>query len=82
MRKELNRLRLDSYKNRAIAIHPSHRDLRIKSRLYRKAIISAKQAHWTEYLEEMMANNIWMVNKYIRDPLGDGGMPRILTIIV
>ena len=29
-----------------------------------------------------MANNIWTVNKYIRDPVGDGGLPRILTIKV
>jgi hypothetical protein len=32
LRKELNRLRSKSYKNRAIADHPSHRELRKKSR--------------------------------------------------
>ena len=42
MRKDLNGLRSDSYKNRAIANHPSHRELRTKSRIYGKAIISAK----------------------------------------
>ena len=80
MRKDLNRLRTMSYHNRTIANHHSHRELRIKSRQYGKAIISAKRAHWTEYLEGMTADDIWTANKYIKDPVGDGGMPRIPTI--
>ena len=79
MRKKLNRLRADSYKFRAIANHPSHRELRKKSRHYRQAIISAKHAHWAEYLGGMMADDIWMTNKYIKEPVGDGGLPRIPT---
>ena len=42
MRKELNRLRSDSYKNREITNHHSHRELRQKSRHFGRAIISAK----------------------------------------
>ena len=45
MRKELNRLRADSYENRALADHYSHRELRQKSKHYGKAIISAKRSH-------------------------------------
>ena len=80
MRKELNRLRSKSYRNRAIANHPSHRELRKKSRTYGKAIISAKRTHWEEYLEEMTTEDIWTANKYIKNPVGDGGVPRIPTI--
>ena len=80
MRKELNRLRTVSYHNRTIANHQSHRELRSKSRQYGRAIISAKRTHWTEYLEGMTAEDIWTANKYIKDPIGDGGMPRIPTI--
>jgi ribonuclease HI len=80
MRKELNRLRTESYHNRAIANHASHRNLRKKSKSYGKAIISAKRAHWTEYLEEMTAGDIWTANKYLSSPIGDGGLPRIPTI--
>ena len=80
IRKELNRLRKDSYQYRAIANHQSHRELRRKSRAYGRAIISAKRAHWTEYLEEMTASDIWMANKYLKNPVGDGGMPRIPTL--
>jgi Reverse transcriptase (RNA-dependent DNA polymerase) len=77
MRKELNRLRSDSYNFRAIANHRSHRELRKKSRKYGEAIIQAKRSHWANYLEEMTANEIWTANKYIREPVGDGGNPRI-----
>ena len=58
LRKEQNILRSKLYKNRAITKHPSHRELRRKSRKYEKAILIAKKSHWTEYLEEMSANNI------------------------
>jgi hypothetical protein len=30
----------------------------------------------------MSANEIWMANKYIREPIGDGGNPRIPTLKV
>ena len=81
-RKELNRLRADSYKLRTLTNDPSHRKLRRKSNQYGKAIITAKRAHWSDYLENMMANEIWTANKYIKSPIGDGGAPRIPTLKV
>ena len=80
-RKELNRLRATSYKNRAITHHNSHSELRRKSRQYGNEIIIAKRKHWTDYLEEMSANDIWTANKYLKDPVGDGGNPRIPTLV-
>ena len=65
MRKELNRLRKESYHNCTIANHPSHRELRRKSRIYRKAIVEVKCSHWAEYLEEMTSDDIWTANKYL-----------------
>jgi ribonuclease HI len=82
LRKALYRLRADSYTFRAIADHPSHRKLKIESNKYGEAIIQAKRGHWTNYLEEMSANEIWTANKYIREPVGDGGNPRIPTLKV
>ena len=79
-RKELNRLRSESYKNRALTNDPSHKELRRESRIYGKAIITAKRAHWAEYLEEMVESDIWTANKYLKNPVGDGGTPRIPTI--
>ena len=81
-RKELNRLRSDSYRFRAIADHPSHSELKTKSNAYGEAIIQAKRSHWAEYLEEMTAKDIWTANKFIREPVGDGGSPRIPTLKV
>jgi ribonuclease HI len=82
MRKKLYRLRADSYRLRAIPDHPSHSELKIESNRYRDAIIQAKRSHWSNYLEEMSANEIWTANKYIKEPIGDGGNPRIPTLKV
>jgi hypothetical protein len=82
MRKALYRLRADSYRFRAFADHPSHSELKIESNKYGEPIIQARRSHWTNYLEEMSANEIWTANKYIREPVGDGGNPRILTLKV
>ena len=80
MKKELNRLRASSYTFRAIANHESHSELKQKSNRYGEAIIQAKREHWTNYLEEMTANEMWTANKYIKEPVGDGGSPRIPTL--
>jgi ribonuclease HI/endonuclease/exonuclease/phosphatase family metal-dependent hydrolase len=80
MKKNLNRLRSVSYTFRALADHPSHSELRTKSHLFGEAIIQAKRSHWANYLEEMTATEIWTANKYIKEPIGDGGSPRIPTL--
>jgi ribonuclease HI/endonuclease/exonuclease/phosphatase family metal-dependent hydrolase len=79
-RKELNRLRAASYRFRAIADHPSHEALRNGSSQYGEAIVQAKRQHWTNYLEEITAADIWTANKFIKEPVGDGGCPRIPTL--
>ena len=81
-RKELYKLRADSYRYRALADHPSHNELRTKSNKYGEDIIQAKRSHWTNYLEEMSATEIWTANRYIKEPVGDGGSPRIPTLKV
>ena len=80
MRKDLNRLRALSYRFRAIANHPSHEELRLLSNQYGEAIVQAKRQHWSNYLEEMIADDIWTANKFIKEPAGDGGAPRIPTL--
>lgn len=80
MKKEINRLRTISYTFRAIANHPSHSELKTKSNEFGEEIIQAKRKHWTNYLEEMTASKIWTANKYIKEPIGDGGSPRIPTL--
>jgi hypothetical protein len=81
-KKEINRLRVHSYRFRALADHPSHEQLRIKSSQYGNAIVQAKRQPWTNYLKEMTAADIWTANKFIREPAGDGGSPQIPTLKV
>jgi len=80
MRKELNKLRADSNRNRALTDHTSHNELRRKSNTYGEAILLTKKQHWENYLEEMTPDNIWTANKYLKEPIGDGGNPRIPTL--
>jgi ribonuclease HI len=81
-KREINRLRVQSYRFRALANHPSHEELRVQSGKYGDAIIQAKRQHWADYLEEMTSADIWSANKFIREPAGDGGSPRIPTLKV
>ncbi len=82
MKKELNKLRTESFKLRTLTHHPIHDQRRLKSNQYGEEILRAKQQHWTDYLEELSANEIWTANKYIKEPIGDGGSPRIPTLKV
>jgi hypothetical protein len=77
MKKDLNRLRAKSYRYRALADHWSHAELKTMNTKYGEAIIQAKRQHWSNYLEEMTAADIWTANKFIKEPAGDGGCPRI-----
>ena len=80
MHKELNRIRADSYRNRVLTDHTSHKELKKKRNTYGEAILLAKKQHWENYLEEMTSDEIWTANKYLKEPVGDGGNPRIPTL--
>ena len=47
---------------------------------YGEKILATKKQHWTDYLEDMTATDIWTANKYLKELVGDGGSPRILTL--
>lgn len=80
MRKELNKLKAESYKYCALENHLSHQNLQRKSRKYREAIIWSKQEHWINYLKDMTAADIWTANKFIKEPAGESSNPRIPTL--
>ena len=77
MSKKINKLSSISYCYQAREDHPSHRDLRQLQKKYGKAIVQAKQKHWTDYLEGVTVDDIWTVNKYVKNPVSDGSNPRI-----
>ena len=61
-KKDLNRLRAQSYRYRALADHPSYAELKAKNTQYGNAIIQAKRQHWINYLEEMTTAYGWLTN--------------------
>ena len=82
LKKELNKLRAISFRCRALTNHPAHAELKTTSNKYREEILHAKRQHWADFLEEVTTNDIWMANRYIKEPSGDGGCPRIPTLKV
>jgi hypothetical protein len=40
-------------------------------------IAKAKTDHWNNYLENADSTDIWTANKYLTNPVGDGGQSRI-----
>ena len=80
MRKKLNRLRNLSFQYRAIANHPAHSKLKRDSNTYSEAIIRTKRNHWENFLNELSSADIWTANKFLNNPPGDGGLPRIPSL--
>jgi Endonuclease-reverse transcriptase len=81
-KKAVNRIRAESYKNRAVEDHLSHQDLQQAQQKYAANIIKAKMDHWNSYLENADSSTIWTANKYITNPAGDGDQSRIPTLKV
>ncbi len=82
LKKKLNKLRATSFRFRALTNHPAHAELRTTRNKYGEEILRAKQQHWADFLEEATTNDIWTANRYIKEPVGDGGCPRIPTLKV
>ena len=82
LKKQLNRLNNQSYKFRALADHPIHTAHREAHNRYSDAIKHAKTKHWQEFLEAVQGPDIWTANRYIANPIGDGGRQCILTLKV
>ena len=75
-KKRLKKLRAASFRNR-LTDHLSHSEV---SNRYGEEVLAAKRQHWTSYLEDMSVSDIWTANRYLRDPVGDGGSPQIPTL--
>ncbi|KIK13673.1 hypothetical protein PISMIDRAFT_17820 [Pisolithus microcarpus 441] len=80
MRNDLKTLSKTSYAFRALPDHTSHRLRRTKAREYEKAMRDAKKEHWRSWLEEASNTDLWIANKYISNPTGDGSKTRIPTL--
>jgi hypothetical protein len=78
MKRKLYKLRRDSYKLRALTNHQIHRELKQANSKYGEEILKAKRQHWSDFLEEATASSIWTMNRYIKEPSGDGETPECL----
>jgi len=81
-KKIINYIHTESYRNQAVDNHPSHQDLYQAHQKYVTDIAKAKIDHWSDFLENTDAADIWSVNKYLMNPSGDGGQTRIPTLKV
>ena len=82
LKKRINKLSRETMRHRALPDHPCHASRKELAKQYGKAIVDAKKKHWTDFLEEASDRDLWTTNRYLRDPIGDGGKSRILTLKV
>ena len=75
--KEKDKLSDESYKLRGLPDHPVHAEHRRVRNKLKEEIRKAKQNHWTDYLEGLNKDSIYMANKYVTAPIGDGGRTSI-----
>jgi ribonuclease HI len=80
MRKTKIRLFAASHRLRGLPDHPAHREAKTYANSYGEAITKAKEEHWRAWLEEATEKDIWIANKYLNSPAGDGGKTRIPTL--
>jgi len=60
----------------------SRTELRKARNKYGEAIIEAKRRHWEDFLENAAEQGLWTANRYLKEPIGDGGKTRIPTLKV
>lgn len=82
LKKKLNKLSTETMRQRAVPDHPSHELRRQAAQEYGRAIVEAKRKHWMNFLEEASDSDLWTANRYLKDPIGDGGKARIPTLKV
>jgi hypothetical protein len=76
LKMKLNKLSVETTRQRAMPNHPCHEAMKLTARDYGKAIVVAKK-HWADFLEEASDRDLWTSNRYLKDPIGDGGKSRI-----
>ena len=67
-------------RQRVVPHHPCHKEWRKAAQDYGRAILEAKQKQWTDYLKEASAKDLWMVNQYLKELVGNKGKSHIPTL--
>ena len=82
LRKQLNKLSAETMRQRAMPDHPCHEARKRAAKEYSREIMKAKKKHWSDFLEEASDRDLWTSNRYLKEPVGDGGKSRIPTLKV
>ena len=77
LKKAKNRLNHISYIHRTVADHPAHKEHKEITERYSRAMSKAKAQHWADYLEDLNDGLLWSANKYLANPVTDGGRSQI-----
>jgi len=79
-KREKNKAGRLSRQYHAIPDHPSHLKFKEAEDFFAKLVIKTKRDDWSEWLLEVDTKDLWTANQYIRDPVEDGGRPRIPSL--
>lgn len=82
LKRKKNSLSDLSYKLRALPDHPIHSEHTMIRNKYGEEIEKAKTQHWTEWLSNATERELWLANRYLTNPYGDGSTARIPTLVV
>jgi hypothetical protein len=82
LKMKLNKLNVETTRQRVMPNHPCHEARKLAARDYGKVIVAAKKKHWADFPEEASDRDLWTSNCYLKDPIGDGGKYRIPTLKV
>jgi hypothetical protein len=82
MKKMVIQLNSTAFKYQAVLDHPVHIDLCHAKNTYAKAIATAKLDYWKDFLENVGEKQVWLVNGYTKNPVGDRGQVHIPSLKV
>jgi hypothetical protein len=82
LRHQVNKATHTAFKMRALPLHPCHAEFKRIRNHYAEEILKSKKQHWTDWLEEISGNDIWIANKYISSDPTDGSKTRIPTLSI
>jgi hypothetical protein len=80
--RQVNKAAHTAYKMRALPLHTCHSEFKRLHNHYAEEIFKSKKQHWTDWLEEISGNEIWIANKYITSAPTDDSKTRIPTLSI
>jgi hypothetical protein len=80
LKKVKEKLARKSYERRAVDEDPIHEAFRQARNNYSEVIRTTKAEHWTERLESLDGEEVWVANRLVTGPASDEGRSRVPTL--